>query len=140
MERRLKLAGKAVRQENSRLEFTVDSVRNSFIQGILATGDRRVSALLLAAHRNGGNWRAALRDTGLDGEFYTCRERPFEERLPWEHIFLGVKKDYLWREWQRALELDRTLGTGDDTQRPAVPGGEERELIGATSLETARWG
>ena len=36
-----------------------------------------------------------------------CRRRPFEEILPWEHIHLGVKKEYLWREWQRALELDR---------------------------------
>src|SRR5205823_4334642 len=70
MERRLKLAGKAVRQANSRLEFTVDSVRNSFVQGVLATGDRRVAGALLEAHRNGGNWRAAFRDAGIDGEWY----------------------------------------------------------------------
>ena len=140
MERRLKLAGKAVRQTNSRLEFTVDSVRNSFIQGILATGDRRVSALLLEAHRNGGNWRAALRDSGLDGEFYTCRERPFEERLPWEHIFLGVKKEYLWREWQRALDLDRSgdLPEGSDAA-PKEPEAA-RELVGTGPVETLRWG
>jgi radical SAM superfamily enzyme YgiQ (UPF0313 family) len=136
MERRLKLAGKAVRQTNSKLEFTVDSVRNSFIQAILATGDRRISALLLEAHRNGGNWRAALRDTGIDGEFYACRERPFEERLPWEHIFLGVKKDYLWREWQRALDLDRTLGTQDS----GSPGADDALLAGARSVESLRWG
>ncbi len=135
MERRLKLAGKAVRQTNSRLEFTVDSVRNSFIQGILSTGDRRVAALLLAAHHNGGNWRAALRDTEIDGEWYTCRERPFEERLPWEHIFLGVKKDYLWREWQRALELDRA-GVAPAAVPPATAG----ELIGAGAVESLRWG
>jgi radical SAM superfamily enzyme YgiQ (UPF0313 family) len=140
MERRLKLAGKAVRQTNSRLEFTVDSVRNSFIQGILATGDRRVATLLLEAHRNGGNWRAALRDSGLDGEFYTCRERPFEERLPWEHIFLGVKKEYLWREWQRALDLNRTLDLPEaDGSEPDGAVGE-RELVGAGSVEALRWG
>jgi radical SAM superfamily enzyme YgiQ (UPF0313 family) len=140
MERRLKLAGKAVRQTNSRLEFTVDSVRNSFIQGILATGDRRVSALLLEAHRNGGNWRAAVRDAGIDGEFYTCRERPFEERLPWEHIFLGVKKEYLWREWQRALDLDRTLDLPEAHPPAPVEAEGERELVGAGSVEALRWG
>lgn len=138
MERRLKLAGKAVRQANSRLEFTVDSVRNSFIQGILATGDRRVSALLLEAHRNGGNWRAALRDANLDGEFYTCRQRPFEERLPWEHLFLGVKKEYLWREWQRALELDRTLDAPGAEPSASAP--VEPEPAGASPVETLRWG
>jgi radical SAM superfamily enzyme YgiQ (UPF0313 family) len=138
MERRLKLAGQAVRRANNKLEFTVDSVRNSFIQGVLATGDRRVSALLLEAHRNGGNWRAALRDSGLDGEFYTCRERPFEERLPWEHIFLGVKKDYLWREWQRALELDRTLD--ETTEEFGTAPEQGGDLVGAGSVETLRWG
>jgi len=139
MERRLKLAGKAVRQANSRLEFTVDSVRNSFVQGVLSTGDRRVSAMLLEAHRNGGNWRAAIRDAGIDGEFYTCRPRPFEEHLPWEHIFLGVKKDYLWREWQRALDLDRTL----DANGTAAPLADDREDLiptGAGAVESLRWG
>src|SRR5947209_11902809 len=142
MERRLKLAGRAVRQINNKLEFTVDSVRNSFIQGILATGDRRISALLLEAHRSGGNWRSALRDAGIDGEFYACRERPFEERLPWEHIFLGVKKEYLWREWQRALDLDRTLDAPDTIGTSGYPreaeGGaaeEESELVRAGSVE-----
>jgi hypothetical protein len=77
------------------------------VQAVLATADRRVSAALLAAHRNGGNWRAAFRETGIDPEWYACRPRPFEERLPWETIHLGVRKDYLWREWQRALDLDR---------------------------------
>jgi radical SAM superfamily enzyme YgiQ (UPF0313 family) len=107
MEKRLKAIGRAVRKASNRLEFTVDSVRGSFVQGVLATADRRVAAALLEAHRNGGNWRSAFRDTGIDGEWYACRPRPFEEILPWEQINLGVKKDYLWREWQRALELDR---------------------------------
>jgi len=106
VERRLKAVGKRVRQINPRLEFTVDSVRGSFVQGVLSLADRRVAAALLAAHRNGGNWRAAFRDTGIDPEWYVCRPRPFEEVLPWEHIHLGVKKEYLWREWQRALQMD----------------------------------
>ncbi len=107
MERRLKAVGKAVRRASTKLEFTVDSVRGSHVQGVLSTAEIRVAAALLEAHRNGGNWKSAFRDTGIDGEWYTCRPRPFEELLPWEHIHLGVKKDYLWREWQRALELDR---------------------------------
>lgn len=107
MERRLKAVNKAVRRTNSRLEFTVDSVRGSFVQGVLSMADRRVAAALLEAHHNGGNWKEAFRDAEIDGEWYACRPRPFEEILPWEVINLGVKKEYLWREWQRALELDR---------------------------------
>ncbi len=107
MERRLRAVGKAVRRADARLEFTVDSVRGSHVQGVLATADRRVADTLIAVHRNGGNWKAAFRETGLDPDWYSCRPRSYEEVLPWEHIHLGVRKDYLWREWQRALELDR---------------------------------
>jgi radical SAM superfamily enzyme YgiQ (UPF0313 family) len=138
MERKLKLVGKAVRQANNKLEFTLDSVRGSYVQAVLATGDRRVAEALLEAYRNGGNWRAAFRDTGIDTEWYASRPRPYEEVLPWEHIFLGVRKDYLWREWQRALELDRA------SPDPSVPADNDPgELIpagtGAGALEALRW-
>jgi radical SAM superfamily enzyme YgiQ (UPF0313 family) len=138
MERKLKLVGKAVRQANNKLEFTLDSVRGSYVQAVLATGDRRVAEALLEAYRNGGNWRAAFRDTGIDTEWYASRPRPYEEVLPWEHIFLGVRKDYLWREWQRALELDRA---SPDVPPPADS--DPGELIpagtGAAALEALRW-
>lgn len=107
MQRRLREIGKAVRQINKRLDFTVDSVRGSFVQSVMATADRRIADVLLAAHHNGGNWKQAFRETGIDPEWYACRPRPYEEVLPWEHVNLGVKKEYLWREWQRALEYDR---------------------------------
>jgi len=107
VERRLKAVGRAVRHASNKLEFTVDSVRGSFVQGVLSTADRRVANALLEAHRNGGNWKAAFRETEIDPDWYVSRRRPFEEVLPWEHIHLGVKKEYLWREWQRALELDQ---------------------------------
>lgn len=105
-EQRLKACGKAVRKINPRLDFTVDSVRGSLVQAVLSMADRRVADALLAAHRNGGNWRAAFRETGIDPHWYACRRRGFDELLPWEHIHLGVRKEYLWREWQRALDLD----------------------------------
>ena len=67
MERRLKAVSKAVRRASSQLEFTVDSVRGSFVQAVLSTADRRVADALEAAHRNGGNWKAAFQETGIDG-------------------------------------------------------------------------
>jgi len=128
MERRLKRVHRAVRQAHRRLEFTVDSVRSSFVQAVIATADRRVAPALAVALANGGNWREAFRATGIDGEWYACRRREFAEILPWEHLFLGVKKEYLWREWERALELDRLSRTGvplqfgPDGARVAEPG------------------
>jgi radical SAM superfamily enzyme YgiQ (UPF0313 family) len=143
VEKRLKAVGKAVRKANPRLEFTVDSVRGSMVQAVLSMADRRVANALLEAHRNGGNWKAAFRDAGIDPEWYACRPRTYEEVLPWEHIHLGVKKDYLWREWQRALELDRETRHqpgwryGAHGAAPASPGdAAEKEKL----LRVATWG
>jgi radical SAM superfamily enzyme YgiQ (UPF0313 family) len=133
MERRMKLVGQAVRKASGRLEFTVDSVRGSFVQGVLSTADRRVASALEAAHRNGGNWKAAFRDAGIEGEDYACRPRAYEELLPWEHIFLGVKKDYLWREWQRALELDA------QTRGGSLPPPARDAMDPQRALQVAAW-
>ncbi len=139
MERRLKAVGKAVRKANPRLEFTVDSVRGSFVQGVLSMADRRVAPALLEAHRNGGNWRNAFRETGIDGEWYVCRPRPFEEILPWEHINLGVKKEYLWREWHRALELDRETRDTPDWKY-GEHGAQRSSDAAQKQLQYANWG
>jgi radical SAM superfamily enzyme YgiQ (UPF0313 family) len=134
IEQKLKAVGKAVRRASQQLDFTVDSVRGSFVQAVLSTADRRVADALEAAHRNGGNWRAAFSEAGIDGESYACRPRSFEEHLPWEHIFLGVKKDYLWREWQRALELDAHTRAGAPPEASGNPAERQSALV------AARWG
>lgn len=141
MERRLKEIGRAVRHASSKIEFTVDSVRGSHVQAVLAMADRRVADAVEAAFRNGGNWKAAFKETGIDSDWYACRPRTFEEVLPWEHIHLGVRKDYLWREWQRALELDaqtrhiENWRYGADGATAQMPPAEER----TKQLEVSTW-
>jgi len=142
VEKRLKAVGKAVRQANKHLEFTTDSVRGSMVQGVLSMADRRVAKALLEAHQNGGNWKAAFREAEIDAEWYVCRRRSFEEVLPWEHINLGVKKEYLWREWQRALEMDRETRDQPDWSYGAhgatnnAPSAAPKDQ----SLQFANWG
>jgi radical SAM superfamily enzyme YgiQ (UPF0313 family) len=137
MERKLRDVGKAVRMASGRLEFTVDSVRGSHVQGVLAMADRRVADVLLATHHNGGNWKAAFREIGLSSEWDACRPREFDEVLPWEAIHLGVRKEYLWREWQRALDLDRQT-RAHATMPDAEPGAEA--AVEGDLLTTTRWG
>ena len=54
------------------------------------------------AARLDGDWRRALREWDGDPDFYTTRVRPVDERLPWDHFDVGVKKPALLREWERA--------------------------------------
>lgn len=86
------------------------------LEGVFARGDRRVGRVILNAYRKGciydawgeyfdyDKWLAAFDEEGLAIEFYTTRERDTEELLPWDFINIGVTKQFLKREWQRAKE------------------------------------
>jgi hypothetical protein len=54
-------------------------------------------------------WNSAFEDARLDPAFYTHRERAADEIFPWDHINVGVRKEYLRREYEASLE-GRTRG------------------------------
>jgi len=79
-----------------------ENPREAALQALLARGDRRVGDFLELAASHEGDWRRALREWDGDFAFYTTRRRSPEERLPWDHFDVGVKKAGLLREWERA--------------------------------------
>ncbi len=83
-----------------------ENPREAALQALLARGDRRVGDFLEGAARLGGDWRRALREWDGDLEFHTRRPRSVDERLPWDHFDVGVKKAGLVREWERAQAAD----------------------------------
>jgi radical SAM superfamily enzyme YgiQ (UPF0313 family) len=86
-----------------------ENPREAALQALLARGDRRVADFLELAARLDGDWRRALREWDGDPEFYTTRPRPVDERMPWDHFDVGVKKAGLVREWERAHAEDARL-------------------------------
>jgi hypothetical protein len=46
-----------------------------------------------------------LADTGVDVDWYTTRERDYDEVLPWDHLDSGLDKDWLWGDWEDALAV-----------------------------------
>lgn len=75
------------------------SPRQGHIQTLLSVGGRRVGQALMDAHAKG--WKEAL--GCLDADFYVNRMKDFSEILAWDFIDNGIKKQYLWKEYQRAL-------------------------------------
>ncbi|MFV1951743.1 MAG: TIGR03960 family B12-binding radical SAM protein [Nitrospinota bacterium] len=73
-----------------------------FVQGLLSMGDRRVGEILLAVHRMKGDWHRVFRELNLNPGFYVYRKKRFDEVLPWDHIDIGVKKEYLIEECIKA--------------------------------------
>jgi len=83
-----------------------ENPREATLQALLARGDRRVGDFLELAAAHEGDWRRALREWDGDAAFYTTRRRSVDERLPWDHFDVGVKKAGLLREWERAATSD----------------------------------
>ncbi|HOP80797.1 MAG TPA: radical SAM protein, partial [Armatimonadota bacterium] len=59
---------------------------------------------IAAAASLNGNYARAASDLGIDTDFYALRIRQQDEVFPWDHIDLLVRKEYLWKEYTRALE------------------------------------
>ena len=89
--------------------FNIKSERHSFYQALLSLGDRRVAPVIEAAERNGGNWRAALAETGVDADFFVFRDRSSDAVLPWDIIDGGMKDSFFRGEMEKSLREEWTL-------------------------------
>ncbi|WP_314595205.1 TIGR03960 family B12-binding radical SAM protein [uncultured Selenomonas sp.] len=117
-ERRQRLLKESIRDRA--ISFHYHDARASVLEGALSRGDRRLSAVIETAWRNGAKfdgwtdqfkdevWKDAFRRCGVAPEFYSQRTRDLEEVLPWAHTSPGVSEDFLRREWQRAEEAALT--------------------------------
>jgi radical SAM superfamily enzyme YgiQ (UPF0313 family) len=89
--------------------FNIKSERHSFYQALLSLGDRRVAPAIEAAERNGGNWRAAVAETGVDASFFVFRDRSHDAVLPWDIIDGGMKDAFFRAEAEKSTRAEWTL-------------------------------
>ena len=103
-----------------KISLSWHDAKTSYLEAVLARGDRRLGAVLEEAFRRGFNldawsehfdfdaWMDIFRSQGLDPDFYASRRREADEVFPWDHIDVGVSKAFLWSENQRAHEAVTT--------------------------------
>jgi len=89
--------------------FNIKSERHSYFQALLSLGDRRVAPVIAIAEQNGQNWRAAVADAGIDGDFYIFRDRSKDAALPWDIIDGGMKRPFFEAEYEKSLREEWTL-------------------------------
>ncbi|MFP5378453.1 MAG: radical SAM protein, partial [Vicinamibacteria bacterium] len=89
--------------------FTIKSERHSYYQALLSLGDRRVAPAIEEAERNGGNWRKAVVDAGVDADFFIFRDRSRDAKLPWDIIDGGMKSAFFRAEFDKSLKAEWTL-------------------------------
>ncbi|MBU5311215.1 TIGR03960 family B12-binding radical SAM protein [Tissierella carlieri] len=102
--------------KDSKVVFNYHDPKLSFLEAIIARGDRKISKLILKAWEKGckfdgwsehfkyDTWIEAMSEEDIDSDFYALRNRSLEEILPWDFINPGVSKDYLIREYNKSLE------------------------------------
>ncbi len=117
---KLKDAIRSDRQYGKAIGFRYHDGKPGAVEGLLSRGDRRVGRVIEAVWRDGQRfdgwsehfsyvkWMAAcaagLDGTGVDLAWYTTREREYAEVLPWDHLDSGLDRDWLWEDWQDALD------------------------------------
>ena len=118
IDHRLQLLKDAIRQDRNygrAIGLRYHDGKPGIIEGLLSRGDRRVGRVIERAWRDGGKfdgwsehfsyerWMTAageLASFGVDVDWFTTREREYEEVLPWDHLDAGLDRDWLWEDWQ----------------------------------------
>jgi radical SAM family uncharacterized protein len=102
-----------VRDRNLRLKYHHSGI--SFVEGVLARGDRRLADVIEAVWRDGARfdgweeafdverWTRAFERFGVDVAAYTGT-RPITARLPWDHIDVGLEDGFLLSEYRKAVK------------------------------------
>ena len=123
VDRRLRLLRDAINSDRSlgrQIGYRYHDGRPSIVEGVLSRGDRRIGAVIRRVWEDGGRfdgwrehfsyerWESACADVlpayGLDLDWYTTRERGEQEVLPWDHLDAGLDKEWLWSDWQDAID------------------------------------
>lgn len=92
----------------------------SFLEGVFARGDRRLSSVIYSAWKKGckldgwgeyfdyQKWQSAFDECNIDPKFYNCRKREFSEVLPWSHLNYGISEKFLSNENIKAHKGETT--------------------------------
>ncbi len=117
-ERRVKLLREAINTKS--VTYNWHDSATSFMEAVLARGDRRLCRVMETAWRKGeklsawedyfslDRWLEAFDECGIDPHFYANRVREKDELMPWSMISSGVSEKYLWLERERAYKGETT--------------------------------
>ena len=105
---------------SKKIKVSYHETPTSLLEGVLARGDRRLSAVIYSAFKDGckfdswdehfkfASWMKAFEENNLDPYFYTQRQREFSDVLPWDHLDYGISRKFLEKENLKAHENKTT--------------------------------
>lgn len=119
LKRRFKILGDGLKKVKH-IKLITESLKETVIQSILSRGDRRICEALLEAHESGLALKQVLKAQGIDAETLAGRKLIVGQALPWSHIDIGVKEEYLAAELERSNKGKYTPMCFDNCKRCGV--------------------
>ena len=105
----------AARMRNRNIKFKKHHVETSHLEAVMSRGDRRLGRVIEIAYRKGcrfdgwteqfrwKEWCDAFAESGVSMQEF-LGEIPLQATLPWDHVDTTVLKEFLVREWKRAMK------------------------------------
>ena len=102
------------------LKIDWSDYNTTYLEAVLSRGDRRLANVIESAWKNGAKfdawhdqfqfskWVDAFKENSIDPGDYIYRSREENEIFPWDHINVGVNKEYLFNEFILSKELQTT--------------------------------
>lgn len=142
--RKLRASVQSDKRFGKSIGFRYHDGKPGIVEGLLSRGDRRVGRVIEAVWRDGGRfdgwsehfsyerWATktaeAFADEPVDLDWYTVRERTHDEVLPWDHLDSGLDKEWLWEDWEDAIDPDGAVEVDDCRWTPCFDCGVCPEL------------
>lgn len=104
---------------SKRIKYSWHDNKTSYLEGVFARGDRRLIDVIIRAVKNGcrfdgwndhfkfDKWMQSFEECNINPDFY-LRERGLDEVLPWDHIDIGVTKNFFIREYEKSQKAQTT--------------------------------
>ncbi len=142
--RKLRASVQSDKRFGRSIGFRYHDGKPGIVEGLLSRGDRRVGGVIEAVWRDGGRfdgwsehfsydrWESnaaeILEPQGVSLDWYTTRERDYDEVLPWDHMDSGLDKEWLWEDWEDAINPDGAIEVEDCRWTPCFDCGVCPEL------------
>lgn len=101
---------------NKNIKYSWHNPLVSRLEAVIARGDERICDLIYEAFKNGAKfdsweeclnleaWDKAFKNVNIKPEEYASREYDLDYEFPWDNIMHGVEKEFLKREYKKAIE------------------------------------
>ncbi|MBF0450206.1 MAG: radical SAM protein [Candidatus Magnetomorum sp.] len=90
-------------QKIPNVSLQIDSPRKAMIQALLSCGDRQIAYLIETAYQLKGNWKQAIKEHNIPIE-QRVGPKNITDVLPWDFLGMGFHREYLAKEYQKAMD------------------------------------